>query len=55
MDESTKTAPSEEENNTSPREKELPKLTPAEFRTYNRMAEHMDYFVRIDIWHHAWI
>ncbi|EDU41964.1 conserved hypothetical protein [Pyrenophora tritici-repentis Pt-1C-BFP] len=25
-------------------EKPLPKLTPAEFRQYNRMAEHMDYF-----------
>lgn len=27
--------------------KELPKLTPAEFRVYNRLAERMDYFVRI--------
>jgi hypothetical protein len=27
--------------------KELPKLTPAEFRVYNRMAEHMDYFVSL--------
>jgi hypothetical protein len=27
--------------------KELPKLTPAEFRAYNRLAERMDYFVRI--------
>ncbi|GAM40002.1 hypothetical protein TCE0_034r12010 [Talaromyces pinophilus] len=26
-----------------PKEK-LPKLTPAEFRVYNRLAEHMDYF-----------
>ncbi|KAH9882139.1 hypothetical protein J1614_001311 [Plenodomus biglobosus] len=25
-------------------EKTLPKLTPSEFRQYNRMAEHMDYF-----------
>ncbi|KAF2690389.1 hypothetical protein K458DRAFT_253357, partial [Lentithecium fluviatile CBS 122367] len=25
-------------------EKPLPKLTPSEFRQYNRMAEHMDYF-----------
>ncbi|KAJ4301783.1 hypothetical protein N0V90_003877 [Kalmusia sp. IMI 367209] len=25
-------------------EKPLPKLTPAEFRAYNHMAEHMDYF-----------
>ncbi|KAH7398427.1 hypothetical protein BKA66DRAFT_566031 [Pyrenochaeta sp. MPI-SDFR-AT-0127] len=25
-------------------EKALPKLTPSEFRQYNRMAEHMDYF-----------
>jgi hypothetical protein len=24
---------------------ELPKLTPAEFRTYNKMAETMDYYV----------
>jgi len=23
----------------------LPKLSPYEFRQYNRMAEHMDYFV----------
>ena len=23
----------------------LPKLSPAEFRIYNHMAEHMDYFV----------
>lgn len=28
-------------------EKELTELTPAEFRVYNRLAEHMDYFVRI--------
>jgi hypothetical protein len=27
-------------------EKQLPKLTPTEFREYNRLAEHMDYFVR---------
>ena len=25
--------------------KPLPKLTAAEFKEYNRMAEHMDYFV----------
>jgi hypothetical protein len=25
-------------------EKPLPKLTPSEFRQYNRMAEHMNYF-----------
>lgn len=28
---------------------EFPKLTTAEFRVYNRLAEHMDYFVRIYI------
>jgi hypothetical protein len=27
-------------------QKELPKLSAAEFRVYNRMAEHMDMFVR---------
>jgi hypothetical protein len=27
-------------------EKPLPKLSAAEFRVYNRMAEHMDMFVR---------
>lgn len=26
-------------------QEDLPKLTPAEFRAYNRLAEHMDYFV----------
>lgn len=31
-------------------EKELPKLTPAEFRVYNRLAEHMDYFVHITLY-----
>lgn len=28
----------------SPKEQSLPKLTPSEFRQYNKMAEHMDYF-----------
>jgi hypothetical protein len=28
-------------------QKELPKLSAAEFRVYNRMAEHMDMFVRL--------
>jgi len=28
----------------SPEEKPLPKLTPFEFRQYNRLAEHMDYY-----------
>lgn len=28
----------------TPEEKSLPKLTPFEFRQYNRMAEHMQYF-----------
>jgi len=27
-------------------QKELPRLSAAEFRVYNRMAEHMDMFVR---------
>lgn len=27
-------------------QKDLPKLSAAEFRVYNRMAEHMDMFVR---------
>lgn len=27
-------------------EQELPKMSTAEFRVYNRMAEHMDMFVR---------
>lgn len=31
-------------------QKELPKLSAAEFRVYNRMAEHMDLFVRF-----AWL
>lgn len=26
---------------------EFPKLSPAEFRVYNRLAEHMNYYVRI--------
>lgn len=29
------------------KDQELPKLSPQEFRIYNRMAEHMDMFVRI--------
>lgn len=28
-------------------EQDLPKLSPQEFRVYNRMAEHMDMFVRL--------
>lgn len=28
-------------------EKQLPKLTPSEFRQYNRLADHMDQFVNI--------
>lgn len=28
-------------------EQDLPKLTEQEFRIYNRMAEHMDMFVRL--------
>lgn len=31
---------------TKKEEQDLPKLSPAEFRVYNRMAEHMDMFVR---------
>ena len=26
----------------------LPKLSPSEFKAFNRLAEHMDYFVRLD-------
>ena len=26
----------------------LPKLSPSDFKTFNRLAEHMDYFVRLD-------
>ena len=28
-------------------EQDVPKLSPQEFRVYNRMAEHMDMFVRL--------
>jgi hemerythrin-like domain-containing protein len=35
--------PAAGEGHTEP-EKPLPKLTPAEFRAYNRLAEHMDYY-----------
>ena len=31
------------------KQKDLPKLSPAEFRVYNRMAEHMDMFVRLPL------
>jgi hypothetical protein len=31
---------------TQEQQKELPKMSAAEFRIYNRMAEHMDLFVR---------
>ena len=31
-------------------EEKLPKLSAAEFRVYNSMAEHMEYFVRISIY-----
>ena len=31
---------------TKKEEQDLPKLSAAEFRVYNRMAEHMDMFVR---------
>lgn len=31
--------------NSGGEEAQLPKLSAAEFRIYNRMAEHMDYFV----------
>lgn len=37
VNDATSTAP-------TPEEKPLPKLTPFEFRQYNRMAEHMQYF-----------
>lgn len=36
--------PVEDSQNSAKEAKPLPKLTPAEFREYNRMAEHMDYF-----------
>lgn len=41
------TQPKEEEEEEEKKEEEpkLPKLTPAEFRVYNHMAEHMEYFV----------
>ena len=32
-------------DSSKPVEKQLPKLSAAEFRQYNRLAEHMDYFV----------
>ena len=40
---------SEPTNAAAPKQEdqELSKLSPQEFRTYNRMAEHMDMFVRI--------
>ena len=44
--EDTSLAQSDEVDCGKPKE-ELPKLTPAEFRVYNRLAEHMDYFVCI--------
>lgn len=31
-------------------EQEVPKMSPQEFRIYNRMAEHMDMFVRLAVW-----
>lgn len=36
--------PSDAPTSTNPPEEPLPKLTPAQFRLYNYMAEHMDYF-----------
>ena len=30
-----------------PQAEPLPKLSAADFRVYNRMAEHMDYYVRL--------
>jgi len=30
------------------KQKELPKLTAQEYRVYNSMADHMNYFVRIE-------
>ena len=38
----------EEEEEDEPK---LPKLSAAEFRAYNSMAEHMEYFVRSDFCH----
>lgn len=48
MKDSKDTASSQDTKvNSGQSKKELPKLTPAEFRVYNRLAEHMDYFVSI--------
>ena len=35
-------------------QKELPELSAAEFRVYNRMAEHMDMFVRLPPLPYEW-
>ena len=35
----------EAEASAAPKEQKLPKLSLAEFRVYNSMAEHMEYFV----------
>jgi hypothetical protein len=44
----TETQPMEP-SDSKPQEEEvkLPKLSMADFRTYNHMAEHMEYFVRL--------
>lgn len=41
--------PGNPSDSSEPQKKEqtLPKLTPQEFKIYNRMAEHMNYFVRL--------
>lgn len=40
----TEVSPAEEAAKTKAKEEKLPKLSAHEFRVYNRMAEHMDYF-----------
>ncbi len=40
------TGPRQEEIQKEEEEKALPKLTKEQFRQYNSMAEHMNYFVR---------
>lgn len=37
------------EKSDAPVEEKLPKLSAADFRVYNSMAEHMEYFVRLVI------
>lgn len=41
----------EEDNKKEKKEEALPKLSAADFRVYNSMAEHMEYFVRLLIYY----